>query len=146
MKPEIWFSCSQKPVIRSYPEPDESSLHPPSPQFLRMNFNIIFLPAPIFLHIKFSDQNLRMHFSSIPILLHVRFNYSPWVYYCYSISADHSHNAVEEIRCQTLRSWVRISFEAWKSVRVSSVLVLSSVGRGFGDGLIPRLKSPTDCS
>jgi hypothetical protein len=46
---------------------------------------------------------------------------------------------------QTFRSWVRISVEAWVSVRVSSLFVLSCVGSGRATGLITRPKSPTNC-
>jgi hypothetical protein len=46
---------------------------------------------------------------------------------------------------QTLASWVRISLEAWMSVYVYSVFVLSCVCRlSPGDGLIPRTRRPTD--
>jgi hypothetical protein len=38
---------------------------------------------------------------------------------------------------QTLRSWVRILLEAWMSVRVSSVFVLSCVGSGLTTGWSP---------
>jgi hypothetical protein len=46
---------------------------------------------------------------------------------------------------RTLGSWVRIPHEAWRSVRVSSVFVLSCVGRGLATGLVTRPRSPAKC-
>jgi hypothetical protein len=46
---------------------------------------------------------------------------------------------------QTLGSWVRILLEAWMSLLVSYVFVLSCVGGGLATGLISRQTSPTDC-
>jgi hypothetical protein len=46
---------------------------------------------------------------------------------------------------QKLGSRVRIPFEAWMSVRVYSVSVLSCLGSGLATGLFPRPRSPTNC-
>jgi hypothetical protein len=46
---------------------------------------------------------------------------------------------------QTQGFWVRNPLEAWMTVRVHSAFVLSCVGSGLAPGLIPRLRSPTNC-
>jgi hypothetical protein len=45
---------------------------------------------------------------------------------------------------QTLGSWVRIPFEGWMSVHVSSVFVLSCVGIGLATGMITRPRGPSN--
>jgi hypothetical protein len=48
-------------------------------------------------------------------------------------------------RSQTLGSWVRIPLDASMSVRVASMFMLSCVGSGLAEGLIPRPRSRSDC-
>jgi hypothetical protein len=52
--------------------------------------------------------------------------------YCYTYHADHRHEMSSP--AQTQGSCVRIPLEAWMSVRVSSVFVLSCVGSGLVTG------------
>jgi hypothetical protein len=46
---------------------------------------------------------------------------------------------------ETLGLWARIPLEAWKSVRVYSVIVVSYLASGLTTGLIARRMDPTDC-
>jgi len=70
MEPEVSLPCSQQSAIGSCPEADESS-----PHFSKIQSNIIILSTPRSFEwsypLRFSDQKLRMYFSSHPCVLYV---------------------------------------------------------------------------
>jgi hypothetical protein len=78
----------------------------------------------------FSGFNVYLNFRSWFMLCFVYMSYLCWCRSQWPRGLNHEPSSP----AQTLGVWVRIPFEAWMSVCVYSVFVLSCVGRGHATG------------